>query len=134
MTSVSPKSSSTFRSPPVRGGPWRRSARLDRRRRPDCPAGTAGLPSWDDAAVSPPLRSWRHRTRGGLMQVELDIHSYVQALAKHLQLTLFAGGMADPEGAVLLVRGALADGDQVRAVALAKQTRRLALITPGDPD
>jgi hypothetical protein len=29
--------------------------------------------------------------------------------------------MADPEGAVLLVRGALADGDQARAVALAKQ-------------
>jgi DNA-binding CsgD family transcriptional regulator len=68
------------------------------------------------------------------MHVELDVHSYVQDLEKHLQLTLFGGGMADPEGAVLLVRGALADGDQARAVALAKQTRRLALITPGDPD
>ena len=42
--------------------------------------------------------------------------------------------MADPEGAVLLVRGALADGDQARAVALAKQTQRLAAMTPGDPD
>ena len=68
------------------------------------------------------------------MHVEPDVHSYVQDLEKHLQLTLFGGGMADPEGAVLLVRGALADGDQARAVALAKQTRRLALITPGDPD
>ena len=68
------------------------------------------------------------------MHVEPDVHSYVQDLEKHLQLTLFGGGMADPEGAVLLVRGALADGDQARAVALAIQTRRLALITPGDPD
>ena len=68
------------------------------------------------------------------MHVELRIHSYVRDLEKHLQLTLFGGGMPDPEGAVLLVRGALADGDQARAVALAKQTRRLALVTPGDPD
>ena len=35
---------------------------------------------------------------------------------------------------MLLVRGALADGDQARAVALAKQTQRLAAMTPGDPD
>jgi len=68
------------------------------------------------------------------MHVELDVHSYVQDLEKHLQLTLFGGGMADPEGAVLLVRGALADGDQARALALAEKTQRLALITPGDPD
>ena len=51
-----------------------------------------------------------------------------------MQLTLFGGGMADPEGAVLLVRGALAGGDQARALELAKETQRLALITPGDPD
>jgi DNA-binding CsgD family transcriptional regulator len=68
------------------------------------------------------------------MHVELDTHSYVQDLEKHLQLTLFGGGMADPEGAVLLVRGALADGDQARALALAEKTQRLALITQGDPD
>ncbi len=68
------------------------------------------------------------------MRVELDVHSYVQDLEKHLQLTLFGGGIADPEGAVLLVRGALADGDQARAAELAKQTQRLATITPGDPD
>jgi DNA-binding CsgD family transcriptional regulator len=68
------------------------------------------------------------------MHVEPDVHSYVQDLEKHLQLTLFGGGTADPEGAVLLVRGALADGDQARAVALAQKTQRLALITPDDPD
>jgi hypothetical protein len=68
------------------------------------------------------------------MHVELDVHSYVQDLEKHLQLTLFGGGVADPEGAVLLVRGALAGGDQNRALALARKTQRLALITPGDPD
>ena len=67
------------------------------------------------------------------MRPEADVYSYVQDLEKHLQMTLF-GGMADPEGAVLLVRGALADGDQARAVALAKQTQRLAAMTPGDPD
>jgi hypothetical protein len=67
------------------------------------------------------------------MRPEADVDSYVQDLEKHLQMTLF-DGMADPEGAVLLVRGALADGDQARAVALAKQTQRLAAMTPGDPD
>ena len=67
------------------------------------------------------------------MRPEADVYSYVQALEKHRQMTLF-GGMADPEGAVLLVRGALADGDQARAVALAKQMQRLAAMTPGDPD
>ena len=68
------------------------------------------------------------------MNVEPEVHSYVQDLERHLRLTLFGGGMADPEGAVLLVRGALAGGDQARAVAMAKQTARLAAITPGDPD
>ena len=68
------------------------------------------------------------------MHVEPDVHSYVQDLEKHLQLTLFGGGMADPEGAVLLVRGALADGDRDRAAALVRQTQRLATTTPGHPD
>jgi hypothetical protein len=56
------------------------------------------------------------------MRPEVDVRTYVQDLEKHLQLTLFDGGMADPEGAVLLVRGALADGDRDRAAALASQT------------
>jgi DNA-binding CsgD family transcriptional regulator len=68
------------------------------------------------------------------MRPGVDIYAYVQDLERHLQLALFGSGIADPEGAVLLVRGALADGDQARALALAKKTQRLALITPGDPD
>jgi hypothetical protein len=67
------------------------------------------------------------------MRPEADIYAYVQDLEKHLQMTLF-GGTADPEGAVLLVRGALADGDRDRAAALASQTQRLATTTPGNPD
>ena len=68
------------------------------------------------------------------MRPEADVYAYVQDLERHLQLTLFGGGMADPEGAVLLVRGALADGDPDRAAALASQTQRLATTTPGNPD
>jgi DNA-binding CsgD family transcriptional regulator len=68
------------------------------------------------------------------MRPVADVDAYVQELEKHLQLTLFGGGMADPEGAVLLVRGALADGDRDRAATLARQTQRLVLITSGDAD
>jgi DNA-binding CsgD family transcriptional regulator len=68
------------------------------------------------------------------MYTEIDVHAYVQDLEKHLRLTLFGGGMADPEGAVLLVRGALADGDRLRAAGLAEETRRLAMVTPGNQD
>src|ERR1700761_4846801 len=73
-------------------------------------------------------------TRGDLMRPEVDVYTYVQDLEKHLQLTLFGGRVADPEGAVLLVRGALADGDRDRAASLASQTQRLATTTPGNPD
>jgi DNA-binding CsgD family transcriptional regulator len=68
------------------------------------------------------------------MRPQADVYAYVQDLERHLQLTLFGGAMADAEGAVLLVRGALAAGDRGRAAALARQTQRLAAITPGDPD
>ena len=68
------------------------------------------------------------------MNTEIDVHAYVQDLEKHLQLTLFGGRVADPDGAVLLVRGALAGGDPERAAALADATRRLAAATPGHPD
>jgi DNA-binding CsgD family transcriptional regulator len=68
------------------------------------------------------------------MRPEVDVYAYVQDLEKHLQLTLFGGRVADPEGAVLLVRGALADDDRDRAAALARQTQRLAMIMPGDRD
>jgi len=68
------------------------------------------------------------------MRTEIDRHAYVQDLEKHLQLTLFGGQAADPEGAVLLVRGALAHGDEPRAARLAEATQRLAMTTPGNPD
>src|ERR1700747_1660215 len=60
------------------------------------------------------------------MNTEIDVQAYVQDLEKHLQLSLFGGQVADPEGAVLLVRGALAGGDPGRAAALAHATRPLA--------
>jgi DNA-binding CsgD family transcriptional regulator len=72
--------------------------------------------------------------RGDLMRPGVDSYAYVRDLERHLQLTLFGSGIADPEGAVLLVRGALADGDRDRALTLAKRTQRLAATTPGDPD
>ena len=68
------------------------------------------------------------------MNTEIDVHAYVQDLEKHLQLTVFGGQVADPDGAVLLVRGALAKGDPERAAALADATRRLAAATPGHPN
>ena len=68
------------------------------------------------------------------MRPDVDVYAYVQDLEKHLRLTLFGGGMADPEGAMLLVRGALADGNRAKAAALAEQTRRLAMTTLGNPD
>src|SRR5690349_24953023 len=68
------------------------------------------------------------------MNWEVDVHAYFQDLEKHLQLTLFGGRVADPEGAVLLVRGALAEGDSERAENLADATRRLAATTPDLPD
>src|SRR5262252_6949523 len=68
------------------------------------------------------------------MNPEIDIHAYVRDLEKHLQLTLFGGRIADPEGAVLLVRGAVAEGDQERAASLAEATRQLAAVTPDHQD
>src|ERR1700759_3862710 len=68
------------------------------------------------------------------MNSEVDVHAYVQDLEKHLQLILFGGRIADPVGAVLLVRGALAEGDSEREENLADATRRLAATTPDHPD
>jgi len=68
------------------------------------------------------------------MYTEVDVHGYVQDLERHLQLTLFGGRIADPEGAVLLVRGAVAEGDRERAASLAEATRQLAAVTPGHQD
>jgi DNA-binding CsgD family transcriptional regulator len=71
---------------------------------------------------------------GGLMHTGIDVHAYVQDLEKHLRLILFGSGTADAEGAVLLVRGALADGDRPKAAELAEATQRLATIAPDNRD
>jgi DNA-binding CsgD family transcriptional regulator len=64
---------------------------------------------------------------------ELDLHGYVRDLEEHLKLTLFGGGGTVPEAAVLLVRGALAAGDETKATELASATERLAALRPTDP-
>jgi DNA-binding CsgD family transcriptional regulator len=64
--------------------------------------------------------------------IDLDVHAYVQDLERHLQLAVFDGEVADPGGAVLLVRGALATRQQPKATRLADATQRLATIKPHD--
>ena len=60
------------------------------------------------------------------MRTETSAQTYVHDLESHLQHTLFGGAPSDPEAAVLLVRGALAGGDQTRAELLALEIARLA--------
>ncbi len=62
------------------------------------------------------------------MHTEMDVHAYVQDLERYLQLSLFGGGMTNPEGAVLLVRGALAEGDEPKAAWLAGETQQLTVL------
>jgi DNA-binding CsgD family transcriptional regulator len=66
------------------------------------------------------------------MHAEKDVQEYVHDLERHLQLALFSGQVADPEGAVLLVRGALAGGRPAEAAGLADATERLAAIKCDD--
>jgi hypothetical protein len=61
---------------------------------------------------------------------DIDVHAYAHDLERHLRRTLFGGGLADPEGAVLLVRGALAGGDPCTAAELTQAARRLASVMP----
>jgi DNA-binding CsgD family transcriptional regulator len=69
-----------------------------------------------------------------MVHVELDRQAYAHDLEQHLQRTLFSGDIADPEGAILLIRGALASGDQSKAVTLAAATQQLAARKPGDTE
>ncbi len=69
-----------------------------------------------------------------MMRMESDLHSYVHALEDHLQHTVFDRGAADAEAAVLLVRGALAAGENSRAAELAAETEQLVATRPGDGD
>jgi DNA-binding CsgD family transcriptional regulator len=68
------------------------------------------------------------------MHTELDVHGYVEDLERHLRLVLFGDHGPDADGAVLLVRGALASGDRSKAALLAEATRQLAAVNPGDPE
>ncbi len=68
------------------------------------------------------------------MLTERNMHTYVQDLEQHLQSALFAARVPDPVGAVLLIRGALADGDRLKATQLADATQRLAASSPEDGD
>ncbi|MGO8961734.1 MAG: response regulator transcription factor [Streptosporangiaceae bacterium] len=67
------------------------------------------------------------------MSVTLDMHSYVRELEESLQLILFGRG-GTSTGAVLLVRGALADGDHPKAEQLARATQQLADGSPAESD
>ena len=68
------------------------------------------------------------------MTPEADVHSDVEDLEKHLQMTLF-GGMAYRQGDRCCWSAARSPtATRPGAVALAKQTQRLAAMTPGDPD
>ena len=69
-----------------------------------------------------------------VIHTELDLYAYVRQLELHLQLTAFGGGAADPEAAVLLVRGALAADDHAKAAELAAATERLLVVRPEQPD
>jgi DNA-binding CsgD family transcriptional regulator len=69
-----------------------------------------------------------------MVHVEIDKQAYAHDLEQHLQRNLFSGGIADPEGAILLIRGALASGDQPKAVTLAAATQQLAARNPSDTE
>jgi len=67
------------------------------------------------------------------MSVSLAEPAYVHDLEEHLRVILFeAEEAADAKAAVLLVRGALARGDQAKAAQLAESTQRLSGSRPSD--
>src|SRR5262245_1554115 len=77
----------------------------------------------------------RQRSEVHAMSFSLDLQTYVRDLEEQLRLILFGGGGApDAEAAVLLVRGALADGDRSKAAWLARSTQQLAEARPGHRD
>jgi DNA-binding CsgD family transcriptional regulator len=65
----------------------------------------------------------------------VDSRAYVHDLEEYLSRVLFSRtGAPESEAAVLLVRGALADGDRPRAAGLAAETKSLAMTRPDNPD
>ena len=67
-------------------------------------------------------------------RTEVELHAYVHQLEEHLRLAVFGGDAADPESAVLLVRGALAADDQARAADLAGAMEKLTGAGPAAGD
>jgi DNA-binding CsgD family transcriptional regulator len=67
------------------------------------------------------------------MSADLDVRTYIHDLEEHLQLILFDGSGA-ATAVLLLVRGALADGDRPKAERLALATQRLAEARAGESD
>jgi len=63
-----------------------------------------------------------------------ELHAYVHQLEDHLRLAVFGRDGADPESAVLLVRGALAADDEARATDLAEATEKLVADNPAVGD
>ena len=69
------------------------------------------------------------------MSFSVDSQTYVRDLEEQLRLILFdPGGSSLAEAAVLLVRGALTDGDRGKAAWLARSTQQLAEARPGNTD
>jgi DNA-binding CsgD family transcriptional regulator len=83
---------------------------------------------WND------LNRGASEARCAVIRVEQDLHAYVHYLEERLQLSVFSRGAADPEAAVLLVRGALAADDLPRATELVAATEQLAAARPGNDD
>jgi DNA-binding CsgD family transcriptional regulator len=67
-------------------------------------------------------------------RIEQELHTYVRQLEEHLRQAVFGGEAGDPESAVLLVRGALAAEDPLRATDLAEATEKLMAEGPGEGD
>jgi DNA-binding CsgD family transcriptional regulator len=67
------------------------------------------------------------------MSADLDVRTYIRDLQENLQLILFDGTGA-ATAVVLLVRGALADGDRPKAERLALAAQRLARARAGESD
>ena len=69
------------------------------------------------------------------MGFSVDSQTYVRDLEEQLRLILFEkSSSSDAEAAVLLVRGALAEGDRSKAAWLARSTQQLAEARPANSD
>jgi DNA-binding CsgD family transcriptional regulator len=81
------------------------------------------------------LRRSLQRSEEHAMSFSVDSQTYVRDLEEQLRLILFdPDGSSGAEAAVLLVRGALTDGDRGKASWLARSTQQLAEARPGNTE